>query len=76
MKGKIDFAENRYEVSIPFKESHLILRDNFRVSQNRQMSQISRLRKNPAIIEQYDQFIKEQIESGVVEVVEEVVINR
>ena len=70
MKGKIDFVENRCEVSLPFKESHPILPDNFRVSQNRLISQISRLRKNPTILEQYDEVIKEQIESGVVEVVD------
>ena len=70
MKGKINFVESRYEVSLPVKESHPILPDNFQVSQNRLISQISRLRQNPTILEQYDEVIKEQIESGVVEVVD------
>ena len=71
MKDKIDSVENRYEVSLPFKESHPILPDNFQVSQNRLISQLARLRKNPAILEQYDEVIREQIESGVVVVVED-----
>ena len=71
LEDKIHFVENKYEVSLPFKESHPVLHDNYQVSHGRLISLISRLRMNPQVLQQYDNVIKEQIDPGVVEVVKE-----
>ncbi len=65
------FNRERYEVKLPWKEEHDVLPDNYKLSQTRLESQLRRLKQKPQVLEEYDRVIKEQLESGVIEKVEE-----
>ena len=61
----INFTGDRYEVSLPFKQGHGLIPDNFSLAE-------SRLRKlkntlPSSVLNQYDEVIKEQLSSGVIE---------
>ena len=69
LDNKIKFIDGRYQVSIPFKADHPTIPDNFQVSKRRLNSLVNRLNKSPETLSQYDNVIKEQLDSGIVEVV-------
>ena len=60
----IKFREGRYVVSLPWKQFHLPLPDNYHLSQQRLSG---RLHQNPTLMQKYDRIIQEQIEKGMVE---------
>ena len=69
-ESTIRFNGKRYEVSLPWKESHAPLPDNYDLSLKRLVGLIKRLKHNPNILRQYDAVIREQIRRGVVEPVQ------
>lgn len=57
----------RYEVSLPWKENHPALPDNYSLSYSRLASLITCLRKTPEVLREYDNVIREQEFTGVIE---------
>lgn len=51
---KVRFDGNFYEVSLPFRDEHPIIPDNYLLAQNRLNSSLKRLRSNPEFLQQYD----------------------
>lgn len=52
--SSIRFEGGRYEVSLPLKQFHPPLPDNYALSQRRLGSLLKRLRPNPALLRDYD----------------------
>lgn len=68
----VNFQNGRYEVSLPWKESHRPLPDNYQLSHKRLMGLLRRLKRSPRILQQYNDVIEQQIHQGVVEPVSDV----
>ena len=68
---KLTHRGNHYQVNLPWKATHPPLPDNYELSHRRLSSLLSRLRKEPNVLKEYDNVIKEQIDRGIVEVVDE-----
>ena len=64
---QIASKNSRYEVNLPLKEAHPALPTHYL---KRLTGLLQRLRQTPDILQQYDALIKEQLEKGIVEVVE------
>ena len=67
---KIRLVEGRYEVSLPWKETHAPLPENGLLSLRRLEGLLRRLNENPTILREYDSIIHDRIE--VVEVVADI----
>ena len=65
----ITFTGERYQVKLPFKDNHPMLPDDYTVALRRLTTMIKKLKNQPEILKQYDDVIREQLQSGVVEVV-------
>ena len=65
----ITFTEKRYQVKLPFKGNHPMLPDNYTVALRRLTTTIKKLKNQPEILKQYEGVIREQLHSGVVEMV-------
>ena len=63
----ITFSQGHYQVALSWKEFHDTLPDNYLVSLKRLHGLLHTLRQEPAILEQYERTIKEQIEKDVSE---------
>ena len=63
----ITFTGERYQVKLPFKDNHPMLPDNYTVALRRLTTTIKKLKNQPEILKQYDDVIREQLQSGVVE---------
>ena len=63
--------ESRYEVPLPFKPDHPVIPDNYVAARYRLGSLVKRLRSTPKVLHKYDKVIKEQLEAGVIQVVNE-----
>ena len=70
LKESIVFTGERYQVALPWKEDHEQLPDNYHLSLQRLDSLLKRLRRNPELLEKYDQVIKEQLAAGIIETVD------
>ena len=57
----------RYEVSLPWKQAHPVLHDQYELSLRRLNGLLKRLRQNPEILNQYDSVVKEQLNKGIIE---------
>ena len=68
-KEEISFKDGRYKVSLPWKEMHDPLPDNYALSLRRLEGLIRRLKQSPDILQEYDATIQKQISEGIVEVV-------
>ena len=66
---QISFKDGRYEVHLPWKESHPILQDNYDLCHKRLNGLLQRLRQDPEQLKQYDSVIREQLDKGVIELV-------
>ena len=66
---QISLKQGRYEVHLPWKESHPPLPDNYELCRKRLDGLLKRLRQNPERLLQYDAVIRDQLRQGVVEVV-------
>ena len=65
----ITFTGERYQVKLPFKDNHPMLPDNYTVALRRLTTTIKKLKNQPEILKQYDDVIRKQLQSGVVEIV-------
>lgn len=68
---QISFKNGRYEVSLPWKEAHPALPTHYDLSLKRLTGLLRRLRQSPDVLQRYDAVIKEQLEKGIVEVVDD-----
>ena len=64
-------SDGRYKVSIPWKEFHEPLPDNYQLSLKRLQGLLCRLKQDPAILREYDSTIKDQLKKGITEAVQE-----
>ncbi len=64
---EISFDGQRYQVSLPWKETHSPLPDNLELSHRRLLSFLKRLRQDPKLLSDYDTIIKDQMDRGIVE---------
>ena len=63
--------KDRYEASLPFKEKHPLIYDNYNLCQKRLMKLYSGLKGNPELLKQYDDIVTAQKELGIVEEVKD-----
>ena len=68
---QISFRKSRYEVNLPWKETHSTLPTHYELSLKRLTGLLTRLRQSPDILQQYGTVIKDQLKRGIVEVVDE-----
>ena len=68
--SSIQLVDGRYEVQLPWKEGHPALADNYKLCLRRLHGLTKRLKQDPAILQEYDATIKNQIQQGIVESVE------
>jgi hypothetical protein len=71
LKKAISFNGNRYQVHLLRKEGHEPLPLNYNNSLKRLKNQISKLKRDPDILEEYNQVISSQLEAGIIEPVVE-----
>ena len=62
---------DRYEVTLPWKEEHLPIPNNYELSSNRLRSMHFKLQNKPELLKEYDQIIKKKLSSRIVEEVPE-----
>ena len=67
---KLSYRGDHYEVNLPWKDTHPPLPNNYELSQRRLSSLLNRLRKEPEVLREYDSVIRDQIQRGIVEVVD------
>lgn len=67
----ISFQHGRYEVHLPWRDTHPDLPDNYETSRKRLMSLLYRLRQEPNVFQEYDAVIRDQMKCGIVEEVHE-----
>ena len=65
----IRFTGERYQVKLPFKDNHPMIQDNYSAASRRLTTTIKKLKDQPEILKQYDQVVREQLQSGVVALV-------
>ena len=70
-ESQISFKENRYEVMLPWKETHSPLPSHYELSLKRLTGLLRHLRQTPDLLQQYDAVIRDQPERGIVEVVDD-----
>ena len=68
--NSICFKEGRYEVSLPWRESHAPLPTNYQLAARRLQGLHRRLRQDPTVLEEYDKIIQDQVKKGIVQTVE------
>ena len=64
---KIKFNGTKYSVKLPWKQGHGHLPTNYSNSLARMKGQIKRLTGEPKLLSEYDNIIKEQLNSGIIE---------
>ena len=64
---KLQFAEGRYEVTLPWKNPQQFLPDNYQLSLKQLHGLLCRLHHFPDILKGYDSVIQSQIQQGIVE---------
>ncbi len=71
MKITFNEKDSRYEVSLPWKSqfSNADLDSHYELSRNRLNSLYLRLKKHPELLHEYDNYFKEQIAKGIIEIV-------
>ncbi len=69
--ASIQFLDGRYEVSLPWKDPHPVLPNNYNLCLRRLRGLLRRLRQDPDVFREYDSIIRDQIELGVVQVVDD-----
>eukprot|EP00795_Rhopilema_esculentum_P003197 gene3197-1511_t len=65
--NNVEFLNDRYEVSLPFKEDHKIIPDNYSVSEKRLFSLLNKLKNHPEVLNEYDKIISDQLKNGIIE---------
>ena len=64
---EIVYKHPQYEVSLPWKQKHPVLHDHYELALRRLNGLLRHLRQNPEILCQYDSVIKEQLNKGIIE---------
>ena len=64
---EVSFQNGRYQVSLPWKQPHPILPDNYHLSKKRLHGLLRRLRQHPSVLKEYDATIRDQLNKGIVE---------
>ena len=67
----IIFTGKRYSVGLHWKVGHKPLPSNYQGSMIRLKSQIRKLKKNPEVLDKYNEVIREQLQTGIIEQVSE-----
>ena len=67
----ISFENGRYTVQLPFKKHHRLLPGNYELSLVHLNSLYKRMQREPTLLNDYNEIIKEQINDGIVERVNE-----
>ena len=65
--SEVKRMDNRYEVSLPFKDEHPPLPDHYESSKRRLAVSVHRLQQKPDVLKSYDDVIKDQLKSGIIE---------
>eukprot|EP00795_Rhopilema_esculentum_P005667 gene5667-10907_t len=65
--NNVEFLNDRYEVSLPLKEDHKIIPDNYSVSEKRLFSLLNKLKNHPEVLNEYDKIISDQLKNGIIE---------
>ena len=63
------FDGTHYQVSLPFKEGHTLLSDDFTLSKQRLMSLLKQLKTQPQVLAEYNEILEEQESLGIIEMV-------
>ena len=69
--SNIPFSQGHYQVALPWKEFNDTFPDHYQLGLEQLHGLLRRFRQNPAILEQYNHTIKEQLQRGIVEAVDE-----
>ena len=67
---QITFRDNRYTVHLSWKRPYPSLPNNYDLSMKRLENLLKRLRQGPDILREHDTVIKEQLQRGIVQIVE------
>ena len=59
--------DGRYCVKLPWKQGNYYLPDNRNLAEQRVKSQLKRMSKQPELLKEYDEIIKQQEENGIIE---------
>ena len=70
-KETITLRNQRYKVSLPWEEAHDPLPNNHSLRQRRLQSFLKRLSQKPEQLEEYDRVIKDQLDKGIIERVDQ-----
>ena len=70
-EGFAAFKDGRYEVQLSWREGHWPLPSNYQLSLKRLTGLICRLQQNPALLQEYDVVIRDQLDRGIIEPVKE-----
>ena len=65
--SSVTFQDGCYKVSLPWKEFHEPLADNYLLSVKRLKGLLQRLKHDPGILSEYDRTIQEQLAKGIIE---------
>ena len=67
----IQFQDGRYEVSLPWKDPHPVLPDNYQLCLKRLQSLLRHIRQDPVTLQEYDSVIQNHTKQGIVQPVED-----
>jgi len=67
----IKFKEGRYEISLPWKDFHPPLPDNYDLSLCRLKGLLQRMSRDPQILKEYSTIIEDQLTAGIIEMVDQ-----
>ena len=65
----VKFENERYKVSLMWKECHDLLPDNYQLSVNQLQGLLHHLRQDPAVLREYDRIIQDQLTKGIIETI-------
>ena len=68
--NSVSFNDNRYDVCIPWRESHPVLPDNYGLSHRQLTSLLKQLKHDPPTLQAYNDVIQGQLTQGIVDVVD------
>ena len=71
----IQFKDGRYQVAWPWKNEDVCLPENFNLAMGRLRSLIYRLKSDATLVEKYNHIIQQQLQDGVIEVVDKSVVS-
>ena len=72
----INFIDGRYTASLPWKPDHPELPDNYNITLRRTQNTIRRVREEPAMLQKYDDIIKDPEKRGFIEKVNHLPFNK